>query len=137
MRKGLLKCKNCGKDTNTEIYQKRIVDGQIMTLIFCDRCPQAKSVAVPAILKGGRKGRAPVLKSVQSFDDPVIPAGVKIVDTDRTRFRDSVDVPGRKVVYCGGYNASQRKQVLEKKYGIDESYNIISDNGFKLVADPR
>lgn len=138
MGRWLLKCKNCGQGTNTEIYEKKLIDGRVATMIYCDRCPRAAAAPVPAILKGGRKSRSP-LKGVGTVAAEIpgdLPC-VRLVDNDRARFRDAVDVPGRKVVYCGGYNAEHRVRVLEKKYGIDERYNIISDDGFKIVADPR
>lgn len=135
---GLMKCKNCGNDTNVEIYEKKMVDGVVMTLVYCDRCPRAQSAAAgmfPAIVTG-----AP-----SKFDTMPVPAGDrgpeprKVRDSDIARRRDAIDVVGRRVVFVGGadYDPEQRRKVLERKYGIGDNYNIVSDNGFRVVADPR
>ena len=134
----LRKCRSCGKGTNVEISEKKIVEGRVVTMIYCDRCPRASASKAPAILKGWRSGRVnPAPARGRRAASPDVLPGVRARDTERSRFLDSVDVPGRRVVYCGGYSLEHRRRVLEKKYGIDERYNIVSDDGMKVVADPR
>lgn len=141
MGAGLMKCRNCGNDTNVEIYEKKMIDGVIMTLIYCDRCPKAAPAGAgfPTILMPDNKATA------AKFESMAVPAGsrgpepMKTKDSEMARRRDAVDIPGRRVVFVGGadYDPEQRRKVLQRKYGIGDNYEIVSDNGWRVVADPR
>ena len=129
-------CPNCGSiESFRRIYEAVEVNGKVLTVVYCDKCPKAESQKpeFPAIVTSKRTKDRPAL----NIPEPEQP----VVDTSFSRLSD--DVNSKKVFVGGelgskrGPNDPYRKKKIDLELGKifnGEPYNIISDNGFEVTA---
>jgi len=131
-------CPNCGSSESfRRIYEAVEVNGRVLTVIYCDKCPKAEvsRPEFPAIVTSKRTEDRPVIQAVPQREP------TPTVDTPFSRLCSDIN---SKKVFVGMELGSKRgpnnpyrmKKVnfeLEKSFN-GSPYKIISDNGFEVTA---
>lgn len=140
-------CPNCGStESYRRVYERREIEGQKVTLIFCERCPVAKQPELnfPNILKSGSLDKYKYakyeLKPEEIKATQALRPATEIKDAPEIRRRDAIEL---KRVFVGAQfskgadGASKRSQKikdsLEKEFG-NKNFEIVADDGFEVAA---
>lgn len=142
-------CPNCKAET---FKITTVCDDDGKPFSFCGSCPrpEVKKVDFPAIVTGKRgRGRPKKIQNNEKFDryklseseireTRSLAPNIRTFDTPQTRARDSVN--NRETAFvesyagAGGFREKKLNGVFSRKFG-HSNYRIVSDNGFKAVAE--